>query len=105
MAVDLAGQIGAHTFRPLRQHLKRMLRRQRHDGEDLVDPFFRHFFGKKVAMGANEDHARAFPAQRIHQRVTVEPHCAVPDRPGLAYRRQAFAARMVLQRVPARRMA
>jgi hypothetical protein len=75
----------AHPLGPLGQHLKHVLRRQRHDGEDLVDPLVRHLLVEQVAVGADEDLARPLPPQRVSSTAslnrtspvqTMPPRCA-----------------------------
>src|SRR3546814_2652596 len=68
MTVD----IRPHPLWPLRQHLKRVLRCERHDGKYFVDKFVRHEVGKQVRHAAHEDHPWLAPAQRCCQHLFVE---------------------------------
>src|SRR3546814_16124408 len=72
-----------------------MLRRQRHHGKAAINPLIRHILVEQVAMRVPEYPARPGPAQRLHERLFIEPHFAAPNRPGLAVHRQAGARGMM----------
>src|SRR3546814_5816488 len=74
-----------------------MLRRQRHHGKAAINPLIRHILVEQVAMRVPEYPARPGPAQRLHERLFIEPHFAAPNRPGLAVHRQAGARGMMAQ--------
>jgi hypothetical protein len=67
-----------------------MLRTERHDGENLVDPFVRHVFVEEIGHGVDEDLAGLFPAQRKRKRRFDECELAGPARFAAAHFRDTF---------------
>ncbi len=82
-----------HPVRALCQHLKRMLRTQRHDREHLVDHLIRDERAEQVRHRAHENPTRLPPAQRSQQHFLIEENLDVLSMPGLE--RQACAEALV----------
>ena len=74
-------QILRHPLRPFRQHLKRVLRAERHDRENPVDELEGHRLVEQIRHRIHKHPPRLAPAQRIGQPKIQRPHLTGEHRP------------------------
>ena len=65
-------EVRCHSIRPLREHLKRVLRTQRHHREHPVDQLIRHELAEEIRLRAHEDAPPLLPAQWLEQDLLVK---------------------------------